>query len=50
MLAVTGAPLVLIVSGQSWERVLIDLINMRHEPLGQFKCILYIKDHFSKHT
>jgi hypothetical protein len=30
--------------------VQIDLIDMRHEPSGQFKWILHIKDHFSKYT
>jgi hypothetical protein len=44
------APLVPIVSGRAWERVQIDLIDMRHEPSGQFKWILHIKDHFSKYT
>jgi hypothetical protein len=44
------APLVPIISGRAWERVQIDLIDMRHEPSGQFKWILHIKDHFSKYT
>jgi hypothetical protein len=48
--AATKAPLVPIISGRAWERVQIDLIDMRHEPSGQFKWILYIKDHFSKYT
>lgn len=48
--AATKAPLVPIVSGRAWERVQIDLIDMRHEPSGQFKWILHIKDHFSKYT
>jgi hypothetical protein len=30
--------------------VQIDLIDIRHEPSGQFKWILHIKDHFSKYT
>ena len=46
----TKAPLVPITSGRAWERVQIDLIDMRHEPSGQFKWILHIKDHFSKYT
>ncbi|KFZ11413.1 hypothetical protein V501_04793 [Pseudogymnoascus sp. VKM F-4519 (FW-2642)] len=46
----TKAPLVPITSGYAWERVQIDLIDMRHEPSGQFKWILHIKDHFSKYT
>lgn len=48
--AATKAPLVPIVTGRAWERVQIDLIDMRHEPSGQFKWILHIKDHFSKYT
>jgi hypothetical protein len=46
----TKAPLVPIISGRAWERVQIDLIDMRHEPSGQYKWILHIKDHFSKYT
>jgi hypothetical protein len=46
----TKAPLVPIVTERAWERVQIDLIDMRHEPSGQFKWILHIKDHFSKYT
>jgi hypothetical protein len=46
----TKAPLVPIITGRAWERVQIDLIDMRHEPSGQFKWILHIKDHFSKYT
>jgi hypothetical protein len=48
--ATTKAPLVPIISSQAWERVQIDLIDMRHEPLRQYKWILHIKDHFSKYT
>ncbi|KFZ23265.1 hypothetical protein V502_02250 [Pseudogymnoascus sp. VKM F-4520 (FW-2644)] len=44
------APLVPIVTERAWEWVEIDLIYMRHEPSGQFKWILHIKDHFSKYT
>ena len=29
---ITKAPLVLIISRRAWERVQINLINMRHEP------------------
>jgi hypothetical protein len=32
--ATTKAPLVPIISGRAWERVQIDLIDMRHEPSG----------------
>ena len=46
----TKAPLVPIISRRAWERVQINLINMRHEPSSQFKWILHIKDHFSKYT
>ncbi|KFY03974.1 hypothetical protein V490_00036 [Pseudogymnoascus sp. VKM F-3557] len=46
----TKAPLVPIISRRAWERVQIDLIDMRHEPSGQYKWILHIKDHFSKYT
>lgn len=48
--AATKAPSVPIISGRAWERVQVDLIDMRHEPSGQFKWILHIKDHFSKYT
>ncbi|KFZ20383.1 hypothetical protein V502_03199 [Pseudogymnoascus sp. VKM F-4520 (FW-2644)] len=47
---ITKALLVPIISGRAWERVQIDLIDMRHEPSGQYKWILHIKDHFSKYT
>lgn len=46
----TKAPLQPIITGRAWERVQVDLIDMRHEPSGQFKWILHIKDHFSKYT
>ena len=48
--AATKAPLVPIVTNRAWERVQADLIDMRHEPSGQYKWILHIKDHFSKYT
>ena len=32
----------------TFERVQIDLINMRHEPSGCYKWILHAKDYFSK--
>ncbi|EXU94631.1 integrase core domain protein, partial [Metarhizium robertsii] len=48
--AATKAPLVPIVTSRAWERVQADLIDMRHEPSGQYKWILHIKDHFSKYT
>jgi len=37
-----------IISHRILERVQIDLIDMRHEPDGQFKWILHFIDHFSK--
>jgi hypothetical protein len=46
----TKAPLQPIVSERAWERVQVDLIDIRYEPLGQYKWILHIKDHFSKYT
>ncbi|KFY30928.1 hypothetical protein V494_08032 [Pseudogymnoascus sp. VKM F-4513 (FW-928)] len=46
----TKAPLVPIISGRAWDRVQIDLIDMRHDPSGENKWILHIKDHFSKYT
>ena len=33
-----------------FQRMFNDLIDIRHKPSGQFKWILYIKDHFSKYT
>jgi hypothetical protein len=39
-----------VVSGRTLERVEIDLIDFRHEPDGEYKWILQIKDHFSKFT
>jgi hypothetical protein len=48
--AATKAPLQPIVSGRAWEIVHLDLIDMRHEPSGQYKWILHVKDHFSKYT
>ncbi|CEJ93248.1 hypothetical protein VHEMI08853 [[Torrubiella] hemipterigena] len=44
------APLVPIISERAWERIQADLIDMRHEPSGQFKWILHIKDHFTKYS
>ncbi len=35
---------------KTFERVQIDLIDMRHEPSDQFKWILHTKDHFSKYS
>ena len=46
----TKAPLQPIITGRGRERVQIDVIDMRHEPSGHFKWILYIKDYFSKYT
>jgi hypothetical protein len=41
------APREPVVSGRTLERVEIDLIDFRHEPDGEYKWILQIKDHFS---
>ena len=41
--AATKAPLVPIITGQTWERAQIDLIDMSHEPSGQLKWILHVK-------
>ena len=48
--AATKAPLKPIISGRAWERVQVDLIDMRHKPSGQYKWILHVEDHFSKYT
>jgi hypothetical protein len=48
--AATKAPLAPIISSKAWERIQIDLIDMRHESSGQFKWILHIKNHYSKYT
>ena len=42
------APLEPIISDHTMQRIQVDLVNMRHEPDGQYKWILHIKDHFSK--
>lgn len=39
-----------IVSNFTLERVQIDLVDFRHEPDGQFKWLLHVRDHFSKYT
>lgn len=44
----TRAPLQPIAVEETFERVQVDLIDMRHEPDGQFKWFLHAKDHFSK--
>ena len=44
------APLEPIIVDRILERVQIDLVDFRHEPNGQYKWILHIKDHFSKFT
>lgn len=46
--ASTRAPFSPIEVNKTFERVQIDLIDMRHEPDGQYKWILHAKDHFSK--
>ena len=37
-----------IILNHRMQRIQIDLVDMRHEPDGQYKWILHIKDHFSK--
>lgn len=44
----TRPPLEPIVVSHLFERVQIDLIDMRHEPDDQFKWICHMKDHWSK--
>lgn len=39
-----------VVGRHVWERVQIDLIDMRSEPDGEFRWILHVIDHFSKFT
>ena len=46
----TRAPLQPIEVEETFERVQIDVINMRHEPDRQYLWILHAKDHFSKLT
>jgi hypothetical protein len=48
--AITKVFLILIVINRVWERVQVDLIDMRYESSDQYKWILYIKDYFSKYT
>jgi hypothetical protein len=43
-------PLTAIITNNTFERVQIDLIDMRHQPSGRFSWILHVKDHFSKYT
>ena len=44
----TRPPLEYTVVSRLFERVQIDLIDMRHEPDGQFKWIYHMKDHWSR--
>jgi len=44
------APLQPIIVSKVWERLQIDLIDFRHEPCGQYKWVLHVKDHFSKYS
>lgn len=44
----TKAPLEPIISNQIFERVQIDLVDMRHEPSGRYKWVFHLKDHFAK--
>ena len=46
----TRAPLEPIIVNHTFERLQIDLIDMRHKPSRRYKWILHIKDHFSKFT
>lgn len=39
-----------IVSNDTLEQVQIDLVDLRHEPDGQYKWLLHIRHHFSKFT
>ena len=44
------APMTAIIVNETFERVQIDLIDMRHQPSGRYGWILHIKDHWSKYT
>ena len=44
----TRAPLEPIVVNHRLERVQADLIDMRHQPDGQYKWICHFRDHYSK--
>jgi hypothetical protein len=44
------APLTPIISDATFERVQLDLIDMRHTPSGQYCWICHIKDHWSKYS
>ena len=44
------APLAPIIVYETFERVQVDLIDMRHQPSGRYCWILHIKDHWSKYT
>jgi hypothetical protein len=39
-----------IIVNETFERVQIDLIDMRHSPSGRYNWILHVKDHWSKFT
>ena len=39
-----------IILQDTFERVQIDLIDMRYTPLGRYAWILHVKDHFLKYT
>jgi hypothetical protein len=43
-------PLQPIEVSEVWERVQVDLIDMRHTPDGRYAWICHIKDHYSKFT
>jgi hypothetical protein len=44
------APMTTIVSQETFKRVQIDLIDIRHTPSGRYAWILHVKDHFSKYS
>lgn len=46
----TKPPLTPIEVNQTFERVQIDLIDMRHTPSDRYHWILHIKDHWSKYS
>ena len=43
-------PLEPIEVSRVWERIQIDLIDMKHTPDGKYAWILHIKDHYSKYS
>jgi hypothetical protein len=43
-------PIRTITVHQTFERVQVDLIDMRHQPSGEYSWVLHIKDHYSKYN